>query len=228
MKLADRMSRLGAEGFETTLRNVAEQQALGKKIIQMHAGQPDFDTPKNIVEAGISALLAGKTRYAPTLGTSELREAIAQEMYRSRGIKVDPENVIVMPGAKPMIFHSILATCQHGDEVICSDPAYPIYSSLVEFVGAKVRRLPLEMETGFNINVNYLRDLTNTRTRMIILNTPSNPTGCVLYKRSLEAIAELAEEFDFLVLSDEIYSRIIFDKAFESITSLPGMLERTI
>jgi aspartate/methionine/tyrosine aminotransferase len=228
IKLADCVSRLGAEGFGVTLRNVAKLQAQGVDVIPMHAGQPDFDTPENIVEAGISALRAGKTRYAPTLGIDSLKKAIAQEMYRSRSVQVEPDNVIVMPGAKPMIFHALVATCESGDEVICTDPAYPIYASVVNFVGAKVRFLPLAVDKDPLLDITLLRELITTNTRMIILNSPLNPGGNILNETTLGAIAELANEFDLLVLSDEIYSRIIYDHKFQSIASLPGMLDRTI
>jgi aspartate aminotransferase len=228
VRVAEWVNRLGGQGMGDVLAQVGQLRAQGKRIISLHAGEPDFDTPGEIVETAIAALRSGQTHYTPALGIPVLRQAIAEEVSRTRRIPVDPEQVIVVPGAKPMIYFAVLALCQPGDEVICPDPGYPFYASLARFVGAKPVSLPMTMETGFSFDADCLRDLVTPRTRLIVLNSPSNPTGNVLERSDLEAVAEVALTRDIFVLSDEIYSRIVYDSPFQSIASIPGMAEHTI
>jgi aspartate/methionine/tyrosine aminotransferase len=228
MRLAERNHRLGAAGFSQVLAKVQEQRAAGCSVIPMHAGQPDFDTPENVVQAGIQALLAGHTRYAPTLGVPALREAVAADIADRRSVALDPSCVVIMPGAKAMIFHAILALCEKGDEVICPDPCYPIYASLVSFAGATPVSLPFLASEGFRLNVDRLRASINPRTRMIVLNTPCNPTGVMLDASELRVIANLAQEFNLYVLSDEIYGRLTYEQSFVSMLDVPEIQERTI
>lgn len=228
MQLAERMDRLTPSGLGKILVRVERMKAEGKRVIPMHTGEPDFPTPENIVEAGIQALQRGDTHYVTPKGLLALREAIAEEVYDTRSVEVDPERVIVVPGAKPMVYFALLALCQRGDEVICPDPAYPYYAMLSKFVGAKPVSLPLNMETGFSLDIDRLRDLITPRTRLITINSPSNPTGGVLGREELEAMAEVILENDLYVLADEIYKHILFEESFESIISVPGMAERTI
>jgi aspartate aminotransferase len=229
MRLADRMACLGGEGMGSMLAQVARLKAEGRRIIPLHAGEPDFDTPGEIVESAVQALRRGETHYAPAAGLPNLRKAIAEHIAESRSISVEPDQVVVTPGAKPMIYYTILALCQSGDEVICPDPSYPFYAAIARFVGAKAVSIPMTMERGFRLDTDSLGELITDRTRLIVLNSPSNPTGGVLHRADLEAIAELVQERDIFVLSDEIYSRIIYDGAhFESIVSVPGMADRTV
>jgi aspartate aminotransferase len=228
MKLATRMNRLGTEtAFEVLVRARA-LEAQGREIIHLEIGEPDFDTPANIVEAGIKALREGQTRYTPSAGIPQLREAIAEEISMTRGIKVNANQVVVTPGAKPIMFFTILALCEEGDEVIYPNPGFPIYESMINFVGATPVPIPLLMEKDFRFDIEQFRSLVSPKTKMIILNSPHNPTGGVLTREDLEAIAEAAIENDTMVLSDEIYNRILYEGEFASIASIPGMQERTI
>ncbi len=229
MKLADRMAFLGGDGMGNMLQQVVQLKAAGKKVIPLHAGEPDFDTPGLIVESAIQALRNGETHYVPAAGTAALRKAIAEHISESRHVDVAPDQVIVAPGAKPMIYFAILALCGPGDEVLCPNPAYPFYASISNFVGAKAVSMPLTMDTGFRFNAELLAQLVTDRTRLIVLNSPSNPTGSILQRSDLEAVADIAQRYDAFILSDEIYSRIVYDiEKFESIVSLPGMTERTV
>lgn len=228
IKLARRMERLGAEGFSSVQGRAAQLRAQGRPLVEFHVGEPDFDTPAVIIDSAVSALRGGATRYAPAAGHLALREAVAADVQRSRCVVVGPEQVVIAPGAKPMIYFALLALCEAGDEVICPDPGYPIYSSLAAFVGAKPVLLPLRLDGRFSIDLDRLRSMVTPRTRLIVLNSPSNPTGGVLERAALEAVAELAIQHDLWVLSDEIYSDIVFEGQFESILSLPGMAERTV
>lgn len=228
MHIAARMSRLGTEtAFEVLARAKALERA-GRSIIHLEVGEPDFDTPPHIIQAGIDAMRAGHTRYCPTRGILDFRRAIAEMISQTRGLDVSPDHIVVTPGAKPIIFFSIMACIEEGDEVIYPDPGFPIYESMINFVGGKAIPVPLIEDQGFRLDVGVLAGLVTARTRMIILNSPQNPTGGVLPKEDLEGIAEIARSRDLLVMSDEIYSRILYDGAFTSIASLPGMQERTI
>jgi len=228
MRLANRMSRLGTETAFVVLAKAKALEAKGKKIIHLEIGEPDFDTPKNIVDAAIQALKEGWTHYGPSAGLPEFREVIAEEVSKSRGIEVKPSEVVVTPGAKPIMFFSLLALADEGEEVIYPNPGFPIYESVINFIGAKAVPIELREENEFRLDVGELKRLITKRTRMMIINSPANPTGGVLTREDLRAIAELAVENDIYVLSDEIYSRIIFEGQHHSISVFPGMRERTI
>jgi aspartate aminotransferase len=222
------MSRLGTETAFVVLAKAKELEAKGKSIIHLEIGEPDFDTPGNIVDAGIEALRQGWTHYGPSAGLPEFRKVIAEEVSRSRGIEVKPSQVVVTPGAKPIMFFSILALVDEGEEVIYPNPGFPIYESVINFIGAKAVPIQLREENEFRLDVEELKTLITKRTKMIIINSPANPTGGVLTHEDLKMIAELAVKNDINVLSDEIYSRIIFEGEHQSISTFPGMRERTI
>lgn len=228
MKLATRMNRLGTETAFEVLMKARALEAQGREIVHLEIGEPDFDTPANIVEAATKALQEGQTHYTPAAGIPQLREAIAEEISATRGISVNPNQVVVTPGAKPIMFFTILALCEEGDEVIYPNPGFPIYESMINFVGAAPVPIPLLMGKDFRFDIEEFKSLASPQTKMIILNSPHNPTGGVLTKEDLEAIAEVAVENDALVLSDEIYSRMVYEGEFASITQFPGMEERTI
>lgn len=228
MRIADRMADLGTETAFEVLAEVKRLEAQGRDIVSFAIGEPDFATPENVKQAGIKAINADETHYGPSAGRMELREAIAKYISRTRHIPVTPEQVVVTPGAKPIIFFTILATINPGDEAIYPTPGFPIYESVIRFVGGKPVPVPLLEEKGFEFDVDYLRSLITPNTRLIILNSPQNPTGGMLSSSTLAAVAELALEHNLWVLSDEVYSRIIFDGEFHSIASIPGMQERTI
>jgi aspartate aminotransferase len=228
MRLADRMSRLGTEtAFEAAARARA-LEATGRHVIHLEIGEPDFDTPANIVEADKRALDAGWTHYPPTPGLPQLREAIARDSTSRRGVAVDPSQVVVTPGAKPIMFFAILALAQEGDEVIYPDPGFPIYESMTRFVGATPVPIPIRQENDFRLDPDELVRLVTPRTKLIIFNSPANPTGGVLTREDLVRIADVARDGDIPVLADEIYGRIVYEGEHVSITTLPGMAERTI
>ncbi len=228
MKIADRMEDLGTETAFEVLAEVKQLEAQGRDIISFAIGEPDFATPDNIKEAGITAIAHDETHYSPSAGRMELREAVAEYITHTRHIQVTPQQVVITAGAKPIIFFTIMATLNPGDEAIYPTPGFPIYESVIRFMGAKPVPLPLLEERNFEFDVDYLRSLITPRTRLIILNSPHNPTGGVLSAAALEAVAEMALEHDLWVLSDEVYSRIVFDGEFFSIAAIPGMQERTI
>jgi aspartate/methionine/tyrosine aminotransferase len=228
MKLANAMSRIGTEtAFEVLVRARA-LEARGRSVIHLEIGEPDFKTPRHIIEAAKQALDEGWTHYGPTQGLPELREAIAETVSRTRGIAVKPERVCVVPGGKPIIFFPMLALLEPGDEVIYPNPAFPIYESMINYCGATPIPLPLLEERGFSFDLNLFRDCLSARTKMVILNSPANPTGGVTSAEDIEAIAGLLRERDVIVLSDEIYSRMSYGRAPVSIATLPGMLDKTI
>lgn len=226
--LAQRMQRLGTETAFSVLAEVKRLEAEGKSIINFGIGEPDFDTPAHIKEAAVRALEAGETHYTPSAGILPLRQAIARYIASTRQIPVTPEEVVVTPGAKPIMFYTVLALVEPGDEVIIPNPGFPIYESVVRFAGGKPVPAPLLEERDFRLDPEALARSVNARTRLIILNSPHNPTGSVLTLQDLEIIAEAARRHGCWVLSDEIYSRIIYEGRFHSIASLPGMKERTI
>lgn len=226
---AERMGRLGTESAFDVLAKARRLEAQGREIIHLEIGEPDFDTPEHIVEAGTRALRDGETHYTPAAGIPQLREAIAAEVAATRGIEVDPEQVVVTPGAKPIMFYGILALAGPGDEVVYPDPGFPIYSSVINFAGATPKPLPLRQANDFRFDLDELRSLVSDRTKLVIINSPGNPTGGVLGDQDLQELARLAQEHDFMVLSDEIYRRIVYDGVeVPSIASYPGMAERTI
>ncbi len=228
LRLAERMSRLGTETAFEVLNRARALERQGKEIIHLEIGEPDFDTPKNVVDAGINALRKGWTHYGPSAGLPELREAIAQEVSRTRGVKVSSDEVVVVPGGKPIIFFSILALADVEDEVIYPNPGFPIYESMIRYVGARAVPIRLREERDFGLDVDELASLINDRTRLIILNSPQNPTGGVLSKQDIRDIADAIGDRNIMVLSDEIYSRLVFDGEHYSIMSVPGFQERTI
>lgn len=228
MKLASRMTRIGTETAFEVLARARALEAEGQEVIHLEIGEPDFPTPRHIVEAAYRAMLDGYTHYGPAAGLPELRRAVARYISETRRLNVDPEQVIITPGGKPVIFFTVLALVEPGDEVILPDPGFPIYESAVNFAGGTPVPVPLREERDFRLDVADIRARVNSRTRLIILNSPHNPTGSVLTPEDLAAIADLAKEHDVYVLSDEIYSRIIYDARHHSIASLPGMADRTI
>jgi len=228
MQKAERMQRLGTETAFEVLAKVNELKREGKNIISFCIGEPDFDTPQNIKNAAINALKEGYTHYSPSQGILPLRESIARYISRTRGIDVDPDEVVVTPGAKPIIAYSLLACVDEGDEVIYPNPGFPIYESFINFVGAKPVPLPLLEEKEFSFDPEQLEAKITDKTKMIIINSPHNPTGGTLTQKDLEFIARIAREKDIWVMSDEVYCRIIYDGEFKSIASIPGMKERTI
>jgi aspartate aminotransferase len=228
MKLAERMSRLGTEtAFEVLVRARA-LEAQGREVVHMEIGEPDFDTPSNIIDAACKALKSGYTHYGPSAGLPALREAIAAEVSKTRGMTVDPNQVVVTPGAKPIMFFTIMALAGPGDEVIYPNPGFPIYESVIAFVGAKPVPVRLTEEREFRFDVEELRGKVSPRTRLIILNSPHNPCGSMLSVEDLEAVAEIATKNDIMVLSDEIYIRLVYEGEFASVTRFPGMTDRTI
>ncbi|MDQ6795612.1 MAG: pyridoxal phosphate-dependent aminotransferase [Chloroflexota bacterium] len=229
MRIAKRMSSIGTEtAFEAAARARA-LEAEGKSIVHLEIGEPDFDTPANAREAAKRALDAGATHYAPFAGIPPLREAIAADATARKGFDVTPDRVFVTVGGKGVMVYAILALVDPGDEVIVPDPGYPIYESLTRFVGATPVAIPIRMENEFRLDVEELAALITPKTRLIVLNSPANPTGGVLTRKDIERIAELAIRHDLLVLADEIYARILYDEVEHvSIASLPGMPERTI
>ena len=228
MKLAQRMALLSGEGAFDVLQKARALEAKGQHIIHLEIGEPDFETPAHIVEAGKAALDAGYTHYGPTPGDPELRAALANHVSLTRGINVTAENVCVVPGGKPIIFFPILAFVEPGDEVLYPNPGFPIYESMIKFAGGTPVPVPLVEERSFTFDLNALKDLIGPKTKMLILNSPQNPTGGVIPAGDIRAIAELVRQRDIVVLSDEIYSRIYYGEKPLSIASIPGMAERTI
>jgi len=219
---------MGVESAFDVLVRARALEATGRSVVHLEIGEPDFATPSHVVEAAKQALDEGWTHYGPTQGLPELREVIARHISETRGISVGAERVCVVPGGKPIIFFPMLALIEPGDEVIYPNPGFPIYESMINFVGAKAVPVPLIEERGFSFDLDILRDSLTGRTRMLVLNSPQNPTGGVIPHDDILAIAEMVRERDLMVLSDEIYSRICYDAAPTSIASLPGMLEKTI
>jgi aspartate aminotransferase len=228
MQLAEKMSRIGTESaFEVLVRARALEKQ-GKNIIHLEIGEPDFPTPAHIIEAGKRAMDEGYTKYVPTAGLPEFRERIADYIGRTREIKVDADNVCVVPGGKPIMFFTMMALLEPGDEVIYPDPSFPIYESIIRFLGAKPVPVPLIEDRGFSFDLNVLRDGLSPKTKMVILNSPANPTGGVISKEDLGKIAEMLRNRDVMILSDEIYSRIYYENEPASITAFEGMQEKTI
>src|SRR6267378_4388049 len=228
LQLAKRMTRLGTETAFEVLMKAKALEAQGRDIIHLEIGEPDFDTPSNIIEAGCDALRKGFTHYGPSAGMMELREVIAQNVSETRRVDVTPDEVVVVLGGKPIIFFSILALAEDGDEIIYPNPGFPIYESMINYVGAKAVPIRLREELEFRLDVDELASLINDRTKLLILNSPQNPTGGVLTKEDIAAIARAIGDRNIVVLSDEIYSQLIFEGEHHSIMSIDGMQERTI
>ena len=226
--LASRMSRLGTETAFEVLAKARALEAKGRDIVHMEIGEPDFDTPPAIVAAGVAALERGETHYTQSAGVVELREAIAQYLKERRGVRADPGQIIVTPGAKPIMFYALLALLDEGDEAIYPDPGFPIYSSMIDFTGARGVPLPLREKNGFQPDLDELRRLVNPRTKVLVLNSPNNPTGGVLSRDAIHDIAAIAREQDLWVLADEIYGELVYDGEHRSIAVEEGMAERTI
>ena len=228
MKLGDRMSRLGTESAFEVLAKARSLERQGRNIIHLEIGEPDFPTPAHVVEAGKRALDEGWTKYGPTGGLPELREAIAGYVSRTRGIQVSAENVCVVPGGKPIMFFAMMALIDAGDEVIYPDPSFPIYESMIRFLGATPVPIPLLESRGFSFDLDVLADRLSDKARLVILNSPANPTGGVIPHDDLRRMADLLRSRDVIVLSDEIYSRIWYENEPSSITEFEGMLDKTI
>jgi aspartate aminotransferase len=229
LKIAQGMNRLGTEtAFEVLVRARA-LEAQGKSVIHLEIGEPDFTTPSNIIEAGVAALRAGNTHYGPSAGLPALRKEIAKQASAFRGIDVSPDNIVVTTGAKPIMYYTIMALGEPGDEIIYPNPGFPIYESMINYTGAKAVPSPLRESKNFRLDVDELAGLVNDRTTLIILNSPQNPTGGVLERSDIEAIAAIVRRHpQVVVLADEVYSQMLYDHEHVSLASLPGMAERTI
>jgi len=228
LRLASRMARLGTETAFEVLVKARALEAKGRDIVHLEIGEPDFDTPKNIIDAAADALHKGFTHYGPSAGLPQLREIIADYVSETRQVKAIPDEVVIVPGGKPIIFFSILALADEGDEIIYPNPGFPIYESMINYVGAKAVPIRLREEMDFRLDVDELAGLINDRTKLIILNSPQNPTGGVLTKKDLDDIARAIGDRNIIVLSDEIYSRLIFEGEHHSIMSINGMKDRCI
>lgn len=228
LRLASRMSRLGTETAFEVLNKARALERQGKQIVHLEIGEPDFDTPPNIVEAAVDALHKGWTHYGPSAGLPDLRQTIAEEISRSRGFRCSSDEVVVVPGGKPIIFFSILSLVDDGDEVIYPNPGFPIYESMINYIGGKAVPIRLREQRDFRLDVNELASLITDRTKLIIINSPQNPTGGVLSREDIHDIAEAIGERNIMVLSDEIYSRLLFEGEHYSIMAVPGFKDRTI
>ena len=228
MKLVEAMSRIGTESAFKVLAKARAMEAQGRNIIHLEIGEPDFPTPRHIIEAGKKALDDGWTKYGPTPGFPEFRELIADHIVKTRNIPVAGENVCVVPGGKPIMFFSLIALLEAGAEVIYPDPGFPIYESMIRFLGATPVPIPLIEDRGFSFDLNIFRDKLSDKTKVVILVSPANPTGGLVPEEDLEEIAGLLRDRDLMVLSDEIYSRIWYEKRPVSITKFDGMAEKTI
>jgi aspartate aminotransferase len=228
MQLVKKMARIGVESAFEVMVKARALEAKGKSVIHLEIGEPDFPTPRNVIEAGKKALDEGWTKYGPTQGLPELRQSIANYISRTRGIKVGPQNVCVVPGGKPIMYFVIIALLEEGDEAIYPDTGFPIYESMIRFQGAKPVPIPLRESRGFSLDINELKDRLTDRTKLVILNSPHNPTGGIIPAGDVQEIAAMLRERDIMVLSDEIYSRIIYNGEPSSIASADGMLDKTV
>jgi aspartate aminotransferase len=228
IRFAERMSRLGTEGAFEVLAKARRLEAEGKKVVHLEIGEPDFATPDNIIEAGISAMQNGYTHYTPASGIFEVREAVAGFVSRTLKTEVDPSEVVLVPGSKNVLLFTLLSCIEPGDEVILPDPGYPAYASQVNFIGAVPKTVTLREESGFRMDLDELASLVTPKTRMLIVNTPQNPTGGVLTTEDVEFVCGLAHKHDLLLVSDEIYSQLVYGFHHVSPLSHPGMRERTV
>ena len=228
IKFAERMSRLGTESAFEVLAKARRLEADGKHIVHLEIGEPDFATPDNIVEAGISAMQNGYTHYTPAAGILEARQAVAGFVARMLKTEVDPAEVVLVPGSKNVLLFTLLSCIEPGDEVILPDPGYPAYASQVNFIGGVPRVVTLREETGFRMDLDELASLVNPKTRMLIINTPQNPTGGVLTEEDVRFVCNLANDHDLTIVSDEIYSQLVYGFDHISPLSHPGMRDRTV
>jgi aspartate/methionine/tyrosine aminotransferase len=228
MRFAQSFARLGSETAFEVLARAKQLESEGREIVHLEIGEPDFDTPQHIIDAACDALNSGYTHYGPSAGDPELREVVAQHINKTRGTDYESENVVIVPGAKPIIYWGITALVDPGDEVIYPNPGFPIYESMINFVGGKAVPIPLLEKIDFRLDVEQLIDLVTDKTRMIIINSPQNPTGGVLEKSDLEAIAEVAIKNDIIVMSDEPYEKVLYEGKHHSIAAVDGMRERTL
>ncbi len=227
IRLAQRMSRLGTETAFEVLAKARLLEAEGMDVIHLEIGEPDFDSPTNVIDAGATALKDGFTHYNPSPGYTELRDRIAEDVSSTRGISVTGDNVVVTPGGKPIMFFVIMALVDPGDEVLYPNPGFPIYESMIEFMGGVPVPVQLHESKGFNLDVNEVADAITDRTKLLIVNSPNNPCGSIVPESDLEGLADLAKEHDITVLSDEIYSKFLYTGAHHSISSYPAMRDRT-
>ncbi|MFH0778465.1 MAG: pyridoxal phosphate-dependent aminotransferase [Candidatus Eisenbacteria bacterium] len=225
---AKRMKRLGTETAFEVLARAKQLEAKGVDVVHLEIGEPDFDTPSNISDAAVTALRQGYTHYNPSPGLPEARKVVAEYVAKDRGMEVSAENVVITPGAKPILFFSALAILEEGDEAIYPNPGFPIYESVIRFFGAKPVPIRLREKNEFGLDIDELEEKISRKTRLLILNSPQNPTGGVLSGKQMEQIADLVRKRDLFVLSDEVYSKILYEGKHVSIASLPGMQEKTI
>lgn len=226
--LAERMKRLGTETAFEVLARAKKMEAEGRDVVHLEIGEPDFDTPRNIIDAAIGALNDGFTHYGPSAGMPNVRKVFAEFLTKDRGLDIKPENIVVTPGAKPILFFSILALVNKGDEVVYPNPGFPIYESVINFVGARPVPIPLREEKAFSFDLEEMKELVNDKTKLIIINSPQNPTGGVLTPEDMKGIAELAAKHDAWILSDEVYSKMVYDGKHVSIYDYPEVQDRTI
>ena len=228
MKYAQRMERLGTETAFEVLAKARKLEAEGKNIVHLELGEPDFTTPDNIIQAAIKSLQAGDTHYTPSNGTLDLRTSIAKYISKTRGVEFTPDEVVVTPGGKPIMFYLIISLIEDGDEVIYPNPGFPIYESMINFMGGKAVPIQLREDKSFAFDPEDLRKLITDKTKLLIINSPQNPTGGILTRDVVEKIAEIIKDKDITVLSDEIYSRLVFEGEPFSITQIPGFKDRTV
>jgi len=228
LRLAEAMSRLGTETAFEVLVRAQQLERAGREVVHLEIGEPDFPTADHIVEAGARALREGWTHYGPSAGLPQLREAVAEEVARRRGIPVDPSQVVITPGGKPIMFFTILALVDRGDEVVYPNPGYPIYESMINFAGGRAVPYGFREDHDFDVDVGQIIDKINERTRLLIVNSPQNPTGGVIPREALAELALAVADRDLFILSDEIYSRLIYEGEHASIAQFPGLAERTI
>jgi len=228
LNVTKRVQRAGGEGAFVVMAKAQELERQGKSMIYMQIGEPDFNTPENIKQAGMRAIEENYTHYAPTMGRMDFRKAIAEYISRTRGLPVTAEEVLVTPGAKDILYSACMALLEDGDEAIYPNPTYPVYESCINMSGAKAIPLPILEEKDFGFDRDTFVKLVSPRTKLVVINSPANPTGGIIAREDLELVAEMAKKYDFYVLSDEIYSRLVFEGEHFSIASLPGMKERTI
>ncbi|MCH8063532.1 MAG: pyridoxal phosphate-dependent aminotransferase [Chloroflexi bacterium] len=228
MKLAQRMERLGTETAFEVLAKARRLEAEGMDVVHLEIGEPDFETPSNIVEAGVDALRGGQTHYGPSPGINEVRERIAREVSETRGISVTGDNVVVTPGGKPIMFFVMLALVDQGDEVLYPNPGFPIYESMINFTGGVPVPMQLHESRDFTIDIDEVASQVSDKTKLMIINSPNNPCGSILAEEDIRALADLAMENDIVVMTDEIYRRFLYEGEHHSITSIPGMRDRTV